>query len=848
MPSNVTSPEQYFGFKMGTDRKIARWDKIVEYFHQLERESDRIKVIDMGPSTEGNPFILAIITSAENLASLEHYREVNHKIVNPQGLDKADVEPLIAQGKAIVCQSMSLHATEIGGTQMAPELAWDLLSCDCEDTKRILDNVIFLMVPCFNPDGQIMVTDWYNQWVGTEYEGSLYPRLYQKYTGHDNNRDALTMNMIESKYMASIMFRDWRPHAYLDHHHQGSEAARLNIPPYSNPMHPNGDPLVWQEINWYGAHMATLLEQAGLDGILHSSRYEGWGHLGFHWITIYHNIAGMLTESASAKLATPLYIHPSQLVGADPRTMPEYEAQVNFPNPWPGGWWRLRGIVERQKVSAYALLDLMARHKDQVLRNAYLKATRQTERGRNGKPQAFVIPAEQHDPLTAGKLIKALLDQAVEVSVAKEPFCVGNTTYGAGSHVVFMDQPKSGLVKTMLGKTRYPDSYWTRNPADGSPMVRDATADTIAEFMGVNVVPVDESICCGEFAPATAAPKPAACIEAGAGGMVFDGRLNDSYRVVNRLLAKGAKVWRASGTVETCCATLPPGAFYLEPGAVDDATLLALSAETGVGFMAVAAAPCCKTPVTPKRVGIFQRYWAGNMDEGWTRWVLEQFEFPYMTVMDADIKAGGLKDRLDILVLPSDKREMMLGPLDFASKDARMAGQIKRFGNCPPEFRSGFGAEGAKAIAEFVAQGGRVVAMDESYKLVAEACGLGLKNVIESVGSKRYLTHGSTLWTCVDNTNPLAYGLPEKGLIQSWDGPVFDITETFDSDSFETVVSYPEHDILQSGWLIGEELIAGKHALVRVKHGKGDVVFIGFRCQNRGQTHGTFKYLFNALM
>ncbi len=847
MPNQVTSPEQYFGFQMGADRKIARWDKIVEYFCQLERESDRIKVINMGPSTEGNPFILAIITSADNLARLEQYREINNKIVNPHGLSKEDVAPLIAEGKAVVCQSMSLHATEIGGTQMAPELAWDLLSGDCEDTRRILDNVIFLMVPCFNPDGQIMVTDWYNEWVGTEYEGSLYPRLYQKYTGHDNNRDALTMNMIESKYMAKIMFQDWRPQAYVDHHHQGSEAARLNIPPYSNPMHPNGDPLVWQEINWYGAHMAFMLEQAGLDGILHSSRYEGWGHLGFHWITIYHNIAGMLTESASAKLATPLYIHPSQLVGADPRTMPEYEAQVNFPNPWPGGWWRLRGIVERQKVSAYALLDLAARHKEQVLWNAYLKATRQTQRGAEGKPQAYIIPADQHDRLTANKLIKALLGQAIEIQVAKEPFSVGNVTYDAGTHVVFMNQSKSGLVKTLLGITRYPDSFWTRNPADGTPMVRDATADTVAEFMGVNVVPVDEWVD-GEFVAVTEPPKATASVAAGAGGIVFDCRLNDSYRVVNKLLAKGVKVWRLPDALETRLATLPPGAFYLEPGAAPDDLLLTLSAETGVGFMALAAAPAAKTPVTAKRVGIFQRYWAGNMDEGWTRWVLEQFEFPYQTVMDADIKAGNLIDQLDILVLPSDKSEMMLGPLDFASRDARTAGQIKRFGNCPPEYRSGFGLEGAKAIAEFVAQGGRVVAMDESYKLVAEACGLGIKSVVEGVGAKRYLTHGSTLWTLVDNTNPLAYGQPAKGLIQSWDGPVFEIAETFMSENFETIVSYPEHHILQSGWLIGEELIAEKHALVRAKYGKGDVVFIGFRCQSRGQTHGTFKYLFNALM
>ncbi len=844
MPNKVTSPEQFFGFKMGTDRKIARWDKIVDYLTQLEKESDRIKVIDMGPSTEGNPFILAIITSAENHARLEHLRQVNNKIVNPRGLSEDDVKPLIADGKVVICQSMSLHATEIGGTQMAPELAWDLLSCDCEETKRILDNVIFLMVPCFNPDGQIMVTDWYNKWLGTEYEGSLYPRLYQKYTGHDNNRDAMTMNMVESRYMASILFRDWRPQAYLDHHHQGSEAARINIPPYSNPMHPNGDPLTWQEMTLYGAHMGHLLEQAGLDGVLHSARYEGWGHLGFHWITIYHNIAGMLTESASAKLATPLYIHPSQLIGADPRFHPEYEAQVNFPNPWPGGWWTLRGIVERQKVTAYALLDVAARMKDQILKNAYLKAVRQTKRGAEGTPSAYIITAEQHDPLTANKLITALLGQAIEVQVAQKPVTVGNTTYGAGSYVISMAQPKSGLVKTLLGITRYPDNAWTRNPQDGTPMVRDETADTIGEFMGVNIVPVDGCVC-GSLAPVTEPPKVAVSVAVGAGGAVFDGRLNDSFKVANRLLSKGVKVYRVPGCVETGGCALPAGSFYVEAGA-DQGLLKSLSAETGVGFMPIAAAPAGKIALTRKRVAVFQRYWAGNMDEGWTRFILEQYEFPYATVMDAEIKAGNLNAKYDVLVLPSDKKEMLLGPWD--STDPRAQAQIKRFGNCPPEYRSGFGDAGAKNIADFIAKGGRVVAMDESYKLVVDYCGLGLKNVVETVGSKRYLTHGSTLWTNIDNTHPIAWGQPCKGLIQSWDAPVLDITETFTPEQFEIVVTYPEHDILRSGWLIGEELIAGKYAVVTAKHGKGDVVFIAFRCQSRGQTHGTFKYLFNSLM
>jgi len=214
--NDVISPEEFFGFRLGSDRKIARWDRIVEYFNELQEQSDRIKVVDMGPSTEGNPFLLCVISSADNLPKLDEIRDINNRLADPEGLSEDQVEGLIAEGRAVICQSMSLHASEIGGTQMAPELAHDLLTKDDEETKRILDNVVFLMVPCFNPDGQIMVTDWYNEWLDTEYEGASLPWLYHKYVGHDNNRDAFQTNMVESKYMAEIMFRDWTPQHYVD--------------------------------------------------------------------------------------------------------------------------------------------------------------------------------------------------------------------------------------------------------------------------------------------------------------------------------------------------------------------------------------------------------------------------------------------------------------------------------------------------------------------------------------------------------------------------------------------------------------------------------------------------------
>jgi hypothetical protein len=567
MSRKVSSPEEFFGFQMGSDRKIARWNQIVQYFTLLETQSDAIKVIDLGPSTEGNPFLLVVISSAKNLRNLDWIKEVNAKISDPRGLTEEEIASLIREGRAVVCQSMSFHATEIGGTQMAPELAYDLLTGDAKEIQRVLEEVIFLMIPCANPDGQIMVTDWYRKWLGTEFEGCNPPRLYHKYVGHDNCRDAFQTNMIESKYMASILFREWTPQVFIDHHHMGSYGARLFVPPYCEPLHPHADPLIQREQSWYGNHMAYSLEEAGKTGILTAAQYMSWHHLGPHALTRYHNIAGMHTESASAKLATSLYIHPSQLRedrNGPLRGFAHYMPQTNFPNPWPGGWWRLRDIVEQQKITAWATLDLAARFREKVLWNAYLKAKRQTERGAHGTPSAYVISRDQHDPLTALKLIEKLLAQGVEIHRSLKEFNGGRTLYPAESFVVFLAQPKSGVVKTLLGRTFYPDNVWTRQQ-DGTPIrPSDTATDTMAEFMGVQVDAIN--MCSnGAFEKIVKVQYPDGGLkETSAGGYVLDCRLNDSYRAVNRLLLRGAKVWRLPKAVNNGDLHLPSGAFLIQ--------------------------------------------------------------------------------------------------------------------------------------------------------------------------------------------------------------------------------------------------------------------------------------------
>ena len=850
MNQQITSPEAFFGFQLGSDLKIARWDHIVDYFRLLEEQSDKIQVIDMGLSTEGHPFLFVIISSPENLANLARLREVNAQIKDPRGISEETINSLTGEGKAIILQSMGLHATEIGSTQMVSELAYDQITRNDDEASRILDNVISLMVPCFNPDGQIMVTDWYNRYIGTEYEGSTPPWLYHKYAGHDNNRDAFMFNLVESQYMAQIMYQDWHPHAYQDHHEMGSYGARLWICPYSEPLHPHGDPLVWREISWYGAHMAYKLEEAGKTGVLNASLFPAWSHLGFHWMGNYHNIASMLTESAHAKLATPMYIHKSQLKGEDDRkqlldesgstlrAFPHYKPQTNFPHPWEGGWWSVRDIVEQQKIAAWGLLDMAARNKDTILQNAYLKAKRQTSLGASSTPAAYLIRPDQHDPLAVITTINKLLVQGIDIQKATQDLTVNGSTYPAGTYYIPLNQPKMGVIKTLLGRTLYPDDAWTRQP-DGTPQrPYDAATDTMAEFMGVNVEPVKGHVG-GSFETVTA-PQPFAGEVRGTSqfGYLFDGRLSDSFRVLNRMLNQGIQATRLHEAISVGSQDLPVGAFMVTAGSEE--LLAEIAQESGLNFYPLdAESGKEQREVCRARIGMYQRYWGGNMDEGWTRLVLEQFGFPYETLRDEEMESDNLNERIDVLILPDDSTGMIAG---------NNAEDRLRENPVPPEYRSGIGEKGIETIKEFVTAGGRLVALNQACNFVIEELGLPITNVVAGKSAKQFFCPGSTLHANIDTTHPLAYGMPDEALVFFWNGPIFRVQPSFSNEKCKILVQYPERDILQSGWLVGEEQIAGTAGMISAQYGKGSVVLFGFRPQHRAQTHGTFKLFFNTLL
>ena len=871
--ADIPTPEAFFGFRMGAEGELAHWDELVEYYRLLDERSRRIRVEEMGPSTLGAPFLVAFVSAPDNLARLEELKRLNATLTDPRGASEAAIERAIDEGRAVVVQSYGLHSTEVAGAQTPAELLYDMATRDDEEMRRILEETVGIVLPSLNPDGTEMVADWVDETAATEYEGAYLPWLYHHYIGHDNNRDAFQQNTIESVYGGRILFREWVPQAYIDHHQMGSYGPRLYLPPYAEPIRPDADPLVWREMSWWGSHIAYREEEQGRSGVTGASIYSGWGHFGFHWITPFHNIAGMLTESASARMAWPLYVHPDQLEGRPGRGLPEYEEQVTFPNPWPGGWWTVRDIVEQQVIASLAALDVAARNRRTVLRNHYLKAKRQTERGRRAEPAtkgpegplaAFVLPAEQHDPLTRDKLVEKLLLQGIEVRRAEEDFVHEGRVYGAGSHVVTLAQPKRGVIRWLLGRTFYPDNSYTRY-RDGSPIPPyDMSTDNMAEFMGVEAVPVHTHVTAPlrevvpDFEVAVEERLPRVVsgveregeVEAGGAGYVVDGRLNDAFRVANQLLDEGVAVRRA--TRSTGEGAVRPGDFLVGPDA-PAAVLEEAARETGVDLAPLEVdAAGLGEPISRLRIGMYRRYYGGNMDEGWTRWLLERFGFPYERLEDDRIRAGDLAADFDVIVLPDDSPEIMKGP-----EDGEISGEYGRYlESFPPEYRSGFGDEGVEALEAFVRAGGTLLTFAEAGELAIEEFGLPVRNVVGGLPSTEFWSPGSTLRVSVDTDHPLGYGMPEEALAFFLRGnQAYAVVPHDRNETVDRVVTFVEAgegtdqtDILRSGWLIGEEVISEKAAMVSVEHGEGRVVLIGFRPQHRAQTHGTFKLVFNALL
>ena len=856
---DIPTPQQFLGFRVGEDKKLARWDKIVEYLRMIANRSDRVRLRELGKTTNNNPFVFLEISSADTIKNLDHFKQLERKLYFQGGAPTdAERDELFRSGKAVVFVSCNIHSTEIGSSQMVLELVHRLATEDSPFVKKILDNTIFLLVPSLNPDGQIIVTDWYNKNLGTEYEASPLPWLYHPYIGHDNNRDMYMFTQKESQLAAQLLWHDWFPSVWLDEHQMGSQGARIFVMPATDPINQNVHPLIYRWNGILGQAQAAALEAAGKEGIIYNSTYTNFWQGAMAWSGWWHNQVGLLTEVASARIASPIEQRKAQLGrAAAPAPEEDFQSQqrrqmenpneplppprdvtprTEYPRPWLGGKWTLRDIVDYELIATMALLETASDHREQLLRQIYEVNRATVEAGAKGDPAAILIPAaKQHDPREAMHLVERLQTAGVEVSRAEAAFEADGKKYPAGTFVIPMNQVFARYAKDLLEKQTYPEVR--RGPNSPPEPPYDVTAWSLGMQMGVETVfarkPLPES---AKLIRLGAPPRPSSEVRGDGNTFSFDYGGADSAAAINRLLKGGVQadvLLSSSNEKPRVSGTGAPREVLQSLSR--DFGLVIQTAPGGKGKSATLPEkllPLSTLRLRAPRLGLYQS-WTSNMDEGWTRWVLEQYEFPYTTLHNADIKAARLKEKFDAIILPDQQPRDILNGNDF--KTVR------------EEYRGGIGDEGLEALRQFVREGGTLIAMGASCDLMIDKFPIPVRNLKRGLTRDQHFAPGTIVRIQVDNTHSLGLGMPAETYGFYNNSPFFALVEGFSSQRASVVARYPNSEVVASGWLKGEELMAGRAAVVSIEMNPGRIVLFGLRPQHRAQTRATFPLLFNAL-
>lgn len=792
--AQLPSPQSILGFTPGSDRTIADWKEITNYFARLDSASERISVLNIGESTKGRPLFVAFISAPENIRDLDKYKEIQARLADPRTVStEAERSRLIQNGKTVVAISCSIHSDEVVASQMSMQLAFELAAAEDEETLEILRNTILLLIPSPNPDGVQIVADWYRKTLGTPFEGKQPPELYHVYAGHDNNRDWFMLNLKETRALTRLFWKEWFPEIIYDVHQQGQAGSRFFVPPFYDPANPIIAPLLLRQVGLLGHKIAADLQADGFQGVITNAVYDTWWHGGFRTAPYYHNSIGILTEAASARLMSPVTITREQLQRSASRGMASaLQAATNFPAPWPGGLWRPRDIMQMEMKASRSVLSMAAKYRADYLRNFYnLNLENTTAPLSDGEPLAYLIPAGQGRDEAVARMVSVLVAQGVEVHRLDKELHAGfgkqilrrinfsDKTEAseiviaerepvqevpAGSYLIYLQQPQRANVRALFEPQAYPDRRTGRGEVERP---YDVAGWTLPFQMNVEAYAVTEI---------REAPQRR--------------RLS--------LVRDEAEVRRDLG----------------------------LELQTG------ARSPISNPLTRPVRLALY-RGWTANIDEGWTRYVFDTFNVPYETLRDADVRRGSLRARYDVILLPSQKaKEIVEGNAS---------------GTYPAEYAEGITRAGVEALRSFVVDGGTLICFDSSSELAIKEFNLPLRNVLEGVAPTDFYCPGSILRLDVDTSSPLARGMEKNVDAYFINSSAFEVTGAAQNEKVRVVARYSENNLLRSGWLLGGSRIAGRIALAEVSLGRGSVVLFAFRPQHRAQTWGTFPFIFNAI-
>ena len=824
--AQIPTPASVLGHTPGDDFYLADYEDTLKYFHALAAAApDRMKMITVGKTSEGRDIEVAIISSPANIANLDQIKKDAWQIAHATDLNDDSARALARSTKIIVHIDGGLHASEVSGPQHTMILAWKLLSAkDDPEIQSIFDNVVLMLWPTLNPDGQDMVVHWYRQNLGTQYEVSPLPRLWQDYVGHDNNRDGYMLNMKEEQVVAKAEI-DWSPDIFYCQHQTAPFPARIWIPPFADPISSNISPYVRSWLNVVGTNMASYLDTHNMPGAISETEFDNW-YAGFmDWAGVFRGEISFFTETALYEYATPRFY----TVRDFPKEFRDLRALSMYTTPWQGGWWHLRDAVDYMVGGSMSVLDLAAKNHERLIYDRYQSARDNLEHYRKEPPFAYVISDKQADTPEAAQLAQLMIENGLDVYTTKDGFKADGVTYPAGSWVIPMDQPFSAMAKELFERQKYPDAILQgSNPVGHLPY--DVTGWTLPLQMGVNVDAITDPVGADERALLTKIDKVELPAQSVAGmGSVFalSHRTNDSFEVVNAALAEGATVQLAQEPVKTANG-MERGAFLVS--GIDRAKMEDLSRKYEVPAVAVSA-PAHELPIKKARVGLY-RPWTPSIDEGWTRWILDNYGFAPQSIYNADIRSAGLRARYDVIVLPDmNSRQMMDG---------------YGIGIVPGQYAGGIGQDGVDNLREFVRAGGTLVALNRTADALIPLLSLPVKNVIEGAKSSTFFCSGALVRVNTEHPDlPANYGEPDSPVVMFQSGPAFEPLPGFKG---AVLAEYSKQtNPLESGLLLHPEAIEGKAAAVELEYGRGRIVLYGFKPQFRGQSHATYKYLFNEL-
>jgi hypothetical protein len=873
---NVTSPKQQFGYDIGADYVLPNYKQLSEYWRKLDSESDRMVVQSIGKTAEGRDQLMAIVTSPANHAKLARYKEIARHLALAH-LPEEQAHALAAEGKAVVWIDGGLHATEVLGAEQLMETAYQFVSKSDPETMRILNDVVILFVHA-NPDGMDLVSDWYMRLPDpTNRSTSGVPRLYEKYAGHDNNRDAYMNALPETENISRVQYLEWFPQIVYNHHQTGPTGSILFAPPFRDPFNYNMDPLIPASIDAVGAAMHKRFIAEDKPGAVtrRAASFSTWWNGGLRTAVYFHNMIGLLTESSGNPTPIEIPFVPQLQAPSSDVFMPAVPTKI----------WHFRQSVDYSVTANYAVLDYASRHREQLLWNIYKMGRNSIEKGsrdnwtpggwdfeqiRNAfaadsarEPSQFsgrsinydktlkyyqmlhdpakrdargyIIPADQADFPTATKFVNALQKSGITVMRARAPFTVGGKSYPAGSYVIKSAQPFRPHVIDMFEPQQHPNDL----AYPGGPPIApyDNAGYTLAYQMGVQFDRVLEGFD-GPFDVINGlATVPAGRVAGSGAGYNFSHKTNDSFTAVNRLLRAGYDVYWSGDSDASFFVRSKPG---LEP------TLRTIAQQTGVSFTGAPKPKGDALKLKPVRIALWDQY-GGSMPSGWIRYILEKFDFQFDVVYPPTIDAGNLRDKYDVILLPDGSFENQA-----SAGSSFSGGDPSRLASVPDEWRARIGRltseKSAPVLKAFMEQGGAVVAIGSGTR-IASMLQLPIGDALVNAEGKRlrreeFYVPGSVLQARLDTSHPLTAGMSERVYVFFDESPAFKLNA---NASGVRNVAWYEKDPLRSGWAWGPKYLENAIAAAEVPVGAGKLFLFGPEITFRSQPHGTFKFLFNSI-